>query len=204
VRCKHHISHGLIGCALTFIGLLAITGSATAQSAVSDPTAEQNTGIGARIAGLFDRLIHPNSSFIWPVAAGHVTSTYGMRLDPVLGTWHLHSGVDFAAAYGTPIMAAADGTVVSAGWESGYGYTTRIEHANGVETTYAHQSNIEHGIEPGVRVTQGEVIGEVGATGYATGPHLHYEVSINGATVDPLGAQAQQVGIVAAATNQPG
>ncbi|MGV8841570.1 MAG: M23 family metallopeptidase [Bauldia sp.] len=119
-----------------------------------------------------------------PLAVGEMRSGYGMRPHPILGTYTMHAGVDYAAPRGTPIMAAGDGTVVSAGWSSSYGNYTRIEHANGYETAYAHQTQII--VEPGERVRQGQIIGYVGSTGLSTGPHLHYEIRINGSTVDPL------------------
>ncbi len=148
-----------------------------------------------RVAGLFNRnRFHESFTLLAkPVADGQLTSRYGMRLHPVLGTWVLHAGVDWAAPRGTTIMAAGDGVVVSAGWESGL----RLHHphpacAEGYETTYAHQTRIAAGIDAGATVEQGQVIGQVGSTGMATGPHLHYEVRINGVTVDPLGVELQQ------------
>lgn len=121
-----------------------------------------------------------------PISIGELRSGYGYRIHPILGTRTLHTGVDWAAPAGTPIVAAGDGVVVSAGWSSSYGNYTRIEHGNGYETAYAHQTRIAPGIEPGARVHQGQVIGFVGSTGLSTGPHLHYEVRINSQTVDPL------------------
>src|SRR5688500_15479771 len=105
-------------------------------------------------AGLFDRLRREQEPVLlpMPVPGGLLTSGYGMRRHPVLGTWVLHAGVDWSAPRGTPIMAAGDGIVVAAGWESGYGYTTRIVHANGIETTYAHQTAIAAGIVAGAEV----------------------------------------------------
>lgn len=119
-----------------------------------------------------------------PMAVGEFRSGYGMRNHPILGTRTMHAGVDYSAPRGTPIMAAGDGTVVSAGWSSSYGNYTRIEHNNGYETAYAHQTSII--VEPGETVRQGQIIGYVGSTGLSTGPHLHYEIRINGSTVDPL------------------
>ncbi|MGD9739588.1 MAG: M23 family metallopeptidase [Bauldia sp.] len=121
-----------------------------------------------------------------PISVGEMRSGYGMRIHPILGTRTLHAGVDWAAPAGTPIVAAGDGVVVSAGWSSSYGNYTRIQHANGYESAYAHQTRIAPGIEPGATVRQGQVIGFVGSTGLSTGPHLHYEIRINGQTVDPL------------------
>lgn len=115
---------------------------------------------------------------IWPVS-GPVTSPYGMR-------WgRLHAGIDIAAPTGTPIRAAAAGTVVIAAWNGGYGNYTCIDHGGGMATCYAHQSS--YAVSSGAQVSQGQVIGYVGNTGHSFGAHLHFEVRINGAPVDPLG-----------------
>lgn len=121
-----------------------------------------------------------------PMTIGSFRSGFGYRVHPILGTRRLHTGVDWAAPSGTPIMASGDGVVVSAGWTSGYGRYTRIRHSNGYETAYGHQSGFAKGIVPGAHVRQGQVIGYVGSTGLSTGPHLHYEVRINNKLVDPL------------------
>jgi murein DD-endopeptidase MepM/ murein hydrolase activator NlpD len=97
----------------------------------------------------------------------------------------LHAGIDIAAPTGTPIRAADGGTVQLAGWQGGYGNYTCIGHGGGVSTCYAHQSSI--GVRGGQNVSQGQVIGAVGSTGNSTGPHLHFEVRINGSPVDPMG-----------------
>ncbi len=98
----------------------------------------------------------------------------------------MHTGVDWAAPRGTPILAAGNGVVKKAGWASGYGKQVQIEHANGYVTSYSHQSEIAKGIAPGAKVRQGQVIGYVGSTGLSTGPHLHYELIVNGTKVDPM------------------
>ncbi len=98
----------------------------------------------------------------------------------------MHTGVDWAAPVGTPIIAAGNGVVEKAGWAGGYGKQIMIRHANGYETSYNHQSAFAQGIAPGVRVRQGQVIGYLGQTGLATGPHLHYELIVNGTKVDPM------------------
>ncbi|MGJ3263559.1 MAG: peptidoglycan DD-metalloendopeptidase family protein [Salinarimonas sp.] len=121
-----------------------------------------------------------------PIAEGRLTSGFGMRRHPVLRYARQHTGVDWANRVGTPIFAAGAGTVMVAGWEGGYGRRVEIQHANGYLTTYSHMSRIGAGIEPGVRVTQGQVIGYLGNSGLSTGPHLHYEVKVNGRFVDPL------------------
>ena len=120
-----------------------------------------------------------------PLDGARVTSRFGMRSHPVLGFNRMHQGMDFGAPTGTPIYAAADGVVVSAKREGGYGLMVRIRHAGGVETRYAHMSRFGRGIANGRRVRQGDVIGAVGSTGLSTGPHLHYEVIANGRPVNP-------------------
>jgi murein DD-endopeptidase MepM/ murein hydrolase activator NlpD len=118
------------------------------------------------------------AGLIWPVNAP-VTSPFGMR-------WgRMHEGVDLGAGYGSPIHAAAAGVVVYAGWLGGYGNLVVIDHGGGLSTAYGHQSRIA--VSYGQQVAQGEVIGYVGSTGHSTGPHLHFEVRINGSAVDPLG-----------------
>lgn len=115
-----------------------------------------------------------------------VTSGFGMRRHPILGFTRMHQGVDFAAREGAPVLAAADGIVTQAGPDGGYGNLIRIRHAHGWATGYAHLSRFAPGIAPGARVLRGEVIAFVGHTGLATGPHLHFEVSLDGAKLDPM------------------
>ena len=115
-----------------------------------------------------------------------VTSSYGMRRHPILGFTRMHQGVDFAARDGAPVLAAADGVVTQAGPEGGYGNLLRIRHAGGWATGYAHLSAFAPGIAPGARVLRGEVVAFVGHTGLATGPHLHFEVSLGGVKLDPM------------------
>jgi murein DD-endopeptidase MepM/ murein hydrolase activator NlpD len=124
-----------------------------------------------------------SGSMQWPVS-GPVTSGFGWRIHPIFHVRKFHAGIDIGAAYGTPIHAADGGRVIYATWMSGYGNTTIVDHGSGISTLYAHQSSIA--ISSGT-VSKGQVIGYVGATGYATGPHLHFEVRINGNPVDPLG-----------------
>ena len=117
---------------------------------------------------------------------GKLRSNYGYRRHPIFKTYKLHTGVDLSARTGTPIYASGDGVVKRAQWVSGYGRYVSLGHANGYETAYAHMTRIADGMKPGTRVRQGQVIGYVGSTGYSTGPHLHFEIKINGRTVDPL------------------
>ncbi|HUF83699.1 MAG TPA: peptidoglycan DD-metalloendopeptidase family protein [Acidimicrobiia bacterium] len=122
--------------------------------------------------------------FIWP-CDGRVTSGFGYRVHPISGTSRMHTGVDMACGYGAPIGAAGDGVVVEAGWRGGYGNAVVVDHGDGLATLYAHQSRIA--VSRGQRVTTGQTLGYVGSTGYSTGPHLHWEVWVNGNPVDPMG-----------------
>jgi murein DD-endopeptidase MepM/ murein hydrolase activator NlpD len=121
-----------------------------------------------------------------PVAIGIMRSGFGSRNHPLLGYTKMHTGVDWAAPLGTAIYASGNGTVEKVGWESGYGKYVRIKHANGYETAYGHMTAFARSTQPGARVRQGQVIGYVGSTGLSTGPHVHYEILVNGRFVDPL------------------
>lgn len=124
-----------------------------------------------------------DGSLAEPLASVRVTSNYGWRVHPIYGNSRLHTGVDLSASSGTPIRSAGDGVVVSASWLGGYGYAVVVDHGGGLATLYAHQSSMAVG--QGQRVEKGQTIGRVGCTGSCTGPHLHYEVRINGTPVDP-------------------
>jgi murein DD-endopeptidase MepM/ murein hydrolase activator NlpD len=121
-----------------------------------------------------------------PVTTGIMRSGFGVRRHPILGYVKMHTGVDWAAPSGTPVYASGNGVVEKAGWESGYGKYIRIRHTNGYETAYGHMSAYARGIDEGVHVRQGQVIGFVGSTGLSTGSHLHYEILVNGRFVDPM------------------
>lgn len=121
-----------------------------------------------------------------PITAGVLRSRFGMRRHPILGYRRLHSGVDYSAPRMTPILAAGNGVVKKAGRHSGYGNLITLQHTNGYETAYAHQTKFAEGIRSGARVRQGQIIGYVGSTGLSTGPHLHFEMRVNGKPVDPL------------------
>jgi murein DD-endopeptidase MepM/ murein hydrolase activator NlpD len=127
-----------------------------------------------------------------PVDGARITSTFGMRRHPILGYTRAHQGVDFGASTGTPILAAGDGVIKEAKWSGGYGNWLLIRHSSEWETGYGHISRYAPGIKPGVSVRQGQVIAYVGATGLATGPHLHYEVWRDGERVNPIGANVPQ------------
>lgn len=121
-----------------------------------------------------------------PVAAAHITSGFGMRIHPLLGYSKMHKGVDFGAAIGTPIFAAGNGIVNFVGFKNGYGRFVQIRHNGSLETAYAHMSRFANNMYQGAHVSQGQVIGYVGMSGRATGPHLHFEVHVNGNQVNPM------------------
>ena len=117
---------------------------------------------------------------------GRLASRFGYRIHPIFHTKKMHTGVDLASRTGTPIYASGDGIVDKAGWSSGYGKFVGLKHVNGFETGYGHMSRIADGMRPGTKVRQGQIIGYVGSTGNSTGPHLHFEIKVNGRFVDPL------------------
>ncbi len=124
-----------------------------------------------------------------PVRGGRYTSGFGTRRHPLLRVTRMHTGVDWAAPAGTPILAGADGTIERVGRQGGYGNYIRIKHANGFATAYGHLSRYADGLAPGVDVKQGQVIGYVGSTGFSTGPHCHYEILVNNKFVNPMTIQ---------------
>ena len=124
-----------------------------------------------------------------PVKGGRYTSGFGKRRHPLLKRVRMHTGVDWAAPSGTPILAAGDGTVERVGRHGGYGNYVRIRHANGFVTAYGHMRRFAAGVEPGVTVKQGQTIGYVGSTGFSTGPHLHFEVMVDKDFVNPMTIQ---------------
>lgn len=128
-----------------------------------------------------DRALLPSGM---PIAQGYVSSTYGGRTDPINGHSSLHSGVDFAAPLGTPVLSVADGLVTFADVRSGYGKVVEVDHGNGYVTRYAHNSALE--VRAGQRVRAGEVIAKVGSSGRSTGPHCHFEVWRDGRAVNPM------------------
>jgi murein DD-endopeptidase MepM/ murein hydrolase activator NlpD len=121
-----------------------------------------------------------------PVNDAIMRSGFGSRRHPILGYVKMHTGVDWATAYGTPIFASGNGVVEVAGLEGGYGKYVKLKHNNGYETAYGHMSAFAKGLEVGKRVRQGQLIGFVGSTGQSTGPHVHYEILVNGRFVDPM------------------
>jgi len=121
-----------------------------------------------------------------PVDGARLSSNYGRRKHPILGYTRMHKGADFAANWGTPIMAAGDGVIELSARNGGYGNYVLIRHNSTYSTAYAHLSKYGRGIRKGKRVKQGQIIGYIGATGLAKGAHLHYEVLVNGKQVNPM------------------
>ena len=119
-----------------------------------------------------------------PINGARLSSSFGMRKHPILGYNKMHRGTDFAAPEGTPVMASGDGKIIRARWCGGGGNCIKIKHNSTYSTVYAHLKNFARGIKEGKKVTQGQIIGYVGSTGMSTGPHLHYEVIINGKKVN--------------------
>jgi murein DD-endopeptidase MepM/ murein hydrolase activator NlpD len=146
----------------------------------------QYNAVQAQIAAMVSRgnPTPGNHRFIWPVD-GPVSSGFGSRVQPIIGASTFHPGVDIAVSQGTPIKAAGDGVVKMAGPNGGYGNFTLIDHGGGLATGYGHQSRIA--VSVGQHVSTGQVIGYVGSTGTSTGPHLHWEVRVNGSPVNPMG-----------------
>ncbi len=120
-----------------------------------------------------------------PLRYRHISSRFGGRYHPILRRWRSHQGTDYAAAYGTPVRATADGVVTNAGRDGGYGNMVELRHANGIRTRYGHLSVFAKGLRVGHRVRQEQTIGFVGSTGLSTGPHLHYEFLVNGRPTNP-------------------
>jgi hypothetical protein len=133
------------------------------------------------------------SGMMMPVD-GHITSYFGNRYHPILHFSRFHAGLDIGASWGSPIVAAGDGRVVSAGWAGGYGREVKIAHAGGIVSLYGHMSSIA--AEPGSFVRQGQVIGYVGSSGLSTGPHVHFEVRMGGTPVNPLSVRLTSAPVV--------
>lgn len=129
-----------------------------------------------------------------PVTFRRISSVFGLREHPIFGTWRNHTGTDYAAPMGTPVRAIGDGVVVTAGWMGGYGRVVDIRHANGYVSRYGHLSRFARGLHTGEHVKMGETIAYVGMTGWATGPHLHFEIRINGVAHDPKVALRDRTG----------
>lgn len=150
-----------------------------AAAAAAAATAQSSGGQGAS-----DNWVQGTGQLGWPVS-GEITSPYGYRVHPIWGTTIYHSGIDIGVDEGTPVHAADGGVVVWSGWMGGYGYAVVIDHGNGLSTLYGHNSELA--VDEGQSVAKGQVISYAGSTGNSTGPHVHFEVRVNGDPVDPMG-----------------
>jgi murein DD-endopeptidase MepM/ murein hydrolase activator NlpD len=154
------------------------------------PAPKPGTKDASGKAGKAGKALVHTGAFVWPsrlpLASAALTSRFGARYHPILGGWRQHSGVDLAAATGTPITAPSPGVVVAAQWWGGYGLFVAVDHGKGMQTRYGHLSQLA--VYPGQQVTIGQVLGYVGSTGNSTGPHLHYEMRLNGQPLNPLNA----------------
>jgi murein DD-endopeptidase MepM/ murein hydrolase activator NlpD len=153
------------------------------EQAVADLQAESARISGVIQSGGSSGSGQHSGEMLWPTS-GAIVSGFGWRTHPIYGTPRFHAGVDIDAACGQPIWAADDGSVISAGWNGGYGNAVIIDHGSGVATLYAHQNSVA--VSSGASVNRGQTIGYVGTTGLSTGCHLHFEVRINGTPVDPV------------------
>ena len=150
-----------------------------------DALIKQSDAINKQIKSLMSKAKYSGGIMRWPSASSTtITSGYGMRYHPILKKTKMHTGIDIGAAKGTSILAAAKGTVIKSGWETGYGNTVVIDHGGGIATLYGHASKLL--VRVGDTVTAGQTIAKVGSTGWSTGPHLHFEVIKDGSTVSPL------------------
>jgi murein DD-endopeptidase MepM/ murein hydrolase activator NlpD len=153
-------------------------------SQLKGAAAKQETSLQMLIEYFEDkRSLYASTPSVWPVR-GWVTSPFGNRTSPFSGILKFHEGMDIAAQTGTPVVAPADGVVIKAGFGTGYGNMVELSHGYGVKTIYAHNSRLN--VKAGQRVKRGDVISYVGDTGSSTGPHLHYEVRVNGLPVNPV------------------
>ena len=154
--------------------------AARAAAAAAAAVAAQSSGG----QGASDNWVQGTGQLGWPVS-GEITSPYGYRVHPIWGTTIYHSGIDIGVDEGTPVHAADGGVVVWSGWMGGYGYAVVIDHGNGLSTLYGHNSELA--VDEGQSVAKGQVISYAGSTGNSTGPHVHFEVRVNGDPVDPMG-----------------
>ena len=154
--------------------------AARAAAAAAAAAAAQSSGG----QGASDNWVQGTGQLGWP-ASGEITSPYGYRVHPIWGTTIYHSGIDIGVDEGTPVHAADGGVVVWSGWMGGYGYAVVIDHGNGLSTLYGHNSELA--VDEGQSVAKGQVISYAGSTGNSTGPHVHFEVRVNGDPVDPMG-----------------
>ncbi len=164
------------------------TDAAAAQAIIDEELKKQEAlkaQMAPKLSSTTDGTVYSGGDFVWPATSTYITSSFSpARVNPVTGILKAHTGVDIGAAYGTAVMAAAGGTVKYSGWNGGYGNCIIIDHGGGRSTLYGHMSSLSASV--GQTVSAGQTIGRVGSTGNSTGPHLHFEILINGSAVDPM------------------
>ena len=154
---------------------------------IAEEEEAESARIAAELASATQGAGHYNGVMAWPTPSSYrVTSPFGYRIHPIFHTRKLHTGVDIGAPSGSAIVAAGDGSVIYAAYRGGYGNTVMIDHGDGVVTLYAHQRSGGIGVSVGQHVDKGDHIGAVGSTGFSTGPHLHFEVRVNGSPTNPM------------------
>ena len=169
---------------LTFGQMVSAQSRASRTDGIAGPASRDGVAsLGPAVSTVTPSTTTVDDRWVPPLGESRVTSTFGVRRHPVTGEVKAHDGIDLAAPVGTPVRAAATGTVTFAGRRGGYGLVVMIDHGDGTQTRYAHQSRLD--VHVGDRVAAGQPIGAVGATGLATGPHLHFEIRRDGIPVDP-------------------
>jgi len=179
-------------------GRVVVAALPAADGPEEEPPARISVGAALDLEGapVVLRIVAPSPTFASILSGAgllsrmRMTSGFGLRLDPFLGTMRMHRGLDLAAPRGTPVPASGAGTVAAAGWMGGYGNGVVVNHGNGVETRYGHLSSIS--VTAGQRVAKGEILGRVGSTGRSTGNHLHYEVRQAGHAVNPASLSGRE------------
>ena len=159
---------------------------ATAESAPAVTVSRSGDALGApaSLAGAGRQLAGPRLAYQARTRPGRLTSNFGLRQHPLLGGVRFHQGIDLAANAGAPVYSPAAGTVAATGWHGGYGLLVTVRYPQGMQSRYAHLSGVA--VSPGQTIRKGQLIGFVGSTGRTTGPHLHYEVRVNGTAINPL------------------
>lgn len=170
-------------------GLFVGAGGSTLTAAQEMPAvtvsrAGDALGAPASLAAAGRPVTGPRLAYQARARPGRLTSNFGLRQHPLLGGLRFHQGIDLAANAGAPVYSAAAGTVAGTGWHGGYGLLVTVRYPQGMQSRYAHLSGVA--VSPGQTIRKGQLIGFVGSTGRTTGPHLHYEVRINGIAVNPL------------------
>lgn len=187
-RLKKRLKKIIVILAVLSIGFFILISAAVVSSVtglVSGNASEQQS---QNVEDLVDEdTVYTGGEFAWPVPSvgpSNITSLYGWRIHPIFGVGRGHTGIDIGAGYGSRVIAAKDGKVIMASWFGGYGNTVMVDHGGGVVTLYGHNSRFN--CHTGQLVKRGDTIAFIGSTGNSTGPHCHFEIRVNGSTIDPF------------------